>query len=276
VIRLDKVAFAYSAKSNHKFAIDNISLEIRPGENIAIIGPNGSGKSTLAKLLNALLRPLSGKITIDGMDTRDDNCKWEIRRLVGMVFQNPENQLLASSAEEEVAFGPENLGIPSEKIHQLVEESLNKVGLGGFRTAEPHKLSGGQKQRLAVAAVLAMKPKYLVLDEATSMLDIHGKQEILKTVQELHKLYRITVVNITHDMAEAALAERIVVLMDGRVFLEGSPHKVFAEYDVLHQAGLEVPGTAKLAQRLHQAGIPIPKGIINREKLVDELCSLTL
>ncbi len=276
MLELSKVSFAYSLKSKKPYVLKNISLEISQGEYVSIIGPNASGKSTLAKLLNALLIPNEGTVIVEGMDTKDSRYKWDIRKNVGMVFQNPDNQLVGSSVEEEIAFGPENLGMPSNEIMHRVEEVLEIVGLKELRNRPPHSLSGGQKQRLAIASVLAMKPKYLVLDEATSMLDRTARQEIISTIKHINTKYGITIIHITHDMSEAADAQRIIVMYDGVIKMNGSPQTIFSQVEQLSKYGLAITGVSKFVNRLIKAGLPLSKNIINKEQLVKELCSLNL
>ncbi|WP_028308912.1 energy-coupling factor transporter ATPase [Desulfitibacter alkalitolerans] len=272
MIKLEGVFFSYS--SNSKPVINNVSLDFIQGEYAAIVGPNGSGKSTLAKLINSLLLPSQGRIYVDGMDTRE--YRWNVRSKVGMVFQNPENQLIASSAEEEIAFGPENLGIPTDEIKSIISTTLKIVGLEDFQHKSPADLSGGQKQRLAIAAVLAMKPQYIILDEATSMLDKEGKNEILKTIEELNKHHSLGIIHITHDMGEAARANRIIVMNEGRVIADDTPKVIFSEVEKLGEIGLKLPRITELANALANKGIPLSRGITNYNELVDELCKSDL
>ncbi|MDR5693933.1 MAG: energy-coupling factor transporter ATPase [Armatimonadota bacterium] len=254
-------------------ALDGISLEIREGEFVAIVGANGSGKSTLAKHLNALLLPTEGEVLIAGMDTRRPEYLWEIRQQVGMVFQNPDNQIVATVVEEDVAFGPENLGLPPEEIRRRVEEALRAVHLEELRHHEPHLLSGGQKQRVAIAGILAMRPRCIVLDEATSMLDPQGQQEVLATVRRLNA-EGITIVFITHSMDEAALASRVLVMDKGHIVLDGPPQEVFSKPAELRRLHLNVPQAVQLAELLRQEGLPIPRGIVTPGELVEAIWSL--
>ncbi len=268
MIKLEGVSFSYSPDS--KNVVDNVSLDFAQGEYVAVVGPNGSGKSTLAKLINSLLLPGVGSIKVDEMDTRDN--RWLVRSKVGMVFQNPENQLIASSAEEEIAFGPENLGIETNEIDSIIDRTLKIVGLENHRFKAPNNLSGGQKQRLAIAAVLAMKPKYIILDEATSMLDKMGKNEILNTIEELNRDHSLGIIHITHDMREAARANRIIIMYEGRVIIDSIPKLVFSNADTLSEIGLKLPRVTNLTHTLIQKGIPLSRGISNYHELVDELC----
>ncbi len=255
-----------------KKALQGISLTIKEGEFVAVIGHNGSGKSTLAKHLNALLLPHQGKVVINGIDTSTQERLWDIRQQVGMVFQNPDNQLIATTVEEDVAFGPENLGIPPVKIRQLVDESLECVGLDEFKARAPHLLSGGQKQRVAIAGVIAMKPRILVLDEPTAMLDPIGRKEVMDTVIGLNKEEGLTIVHITHFMEEAVFADRVVVMEEGNIVMEGEPRQVFSQVDILRKLRLDVPPMTELRERLVQSGIKLPPGILNVEEMVMALC----
>lgn len=255
-------------------ALHDVSLSIRAGEWVAVLGANGSGKSTLAKHLNALLLPDRGQVTVEGMDTADNRHLYDIRRLVGMVFQNPDNQLVATTIEEDVAFGPENLGLPPEQIQQRITEALKAVGLEQMGMRPPHSLSGGQKQRLAVAGVLALGPKYLVLDEATAMLDPAGRQEVMNTVRHLHNTMGMTVISITHSMDEALHANRIIIMSQGRILIEGSPESVFQQESLLAGADLEVPVIAKIAQQLREKGVLLEQNVLTLEELVSALCRL--
>lgn len=253
-------------------ALDHINLSIDKGEFVAVIGTNGSGKSTLAKHLNALLLPSSGQCLIDGLDTMDHNHIWDVRHKVGMVFQNPDNQIVATVVEEDVAFGPENLGVEPKEIRQRVDEALKIVGMEGYRHHSPHLLSGGQKQRIAIAGVLAMQSNCLVLDEPTAMLDPKGRQEVLSTVCQLHNDKQITIVYITHFMEEAVLADRVIVMNKGKVAMEGTPSEIFSQVTYLKELGLDVPVAAEMAHRLRQWDKKIPEKIITDEELVVALC----
>jgi energy-coupling factor transport system ATP-binding protein len=253
-------------------ALDHINISIHKGEFVAIIGTNGSGKSTLAKHLNALLIPSSGECLINGMDTKIPENLWEIRQSVGMVFQNPDNQIVATLVEEDVAFGPENLGVEPEEIRHRVAEALQDVGMQDYRQHSPHLLSGGQKQRVAIAGVLSMRSTCLVLDEPTAMLDPQGRQEVLSTVLRLHQQQQITVVYITHFMEEAVAADRVIVMEQGKVVMEGTPKKIFSQVTRLKELGLDVPVAAELAYRLRELEMKIPEEIITDTELVVAVC----
>jgi energy-coupling factor transport system ATP-binding protein len=253
-------------------ALDHINIAIGKGEFVAIIGTNGSGKSTLAKHLNALLIPSSGQCLINGMDTKEQENLWEIRQTVGMVFQNPDNQIVATLVEEDVAFGPENLGVPPDEIRNRVTEALKDVGMEDYRQHGPHLLSGGQKQRVAIAGVLAMRSNCLVLDEPTAMLDPQGRQEVLSTVLRLHREQNITVVYITHFMEEAVAADRVIVMEQGKVVMEGVPKTIFSQVNRLKELGLDVPVAAEFAYRLRQLTMKIPEDIITDAELVVAVC----
>lgn len=273
IITLDDLRFEYRSGDNTVFtALDGISATIQEGEFVAVIGANGSGKSTLARHLNALLTPTGGRCLIAGMDTRDKARLWDIRQMVGMVFQNPDNQIVAAVVEEDVAFGPENLGLPPREIRRCVDEALALVDMTEYRQHGPHLLSGGQKQRIAIAGVLAMRPRCLVLDEPTAMLDPLGRREVLATVQRLHRQEGITVVYITHFMEEAVQADRVLVLAHGRLAMQGTPRQVFSQVPTLKTLGLDVPLAAELAYRLRRRGLPLPADIISDEELVTALC----
>ncbi len=260
------------ADGNEVSALNGINLDIPAGEFIAIIGANGSGKSTLARHLNALLLPTAGKCIVDGLDTTDEKNLWDIRQHVGMVFQNPDNQIVAAIVEEDVAFGPENVGVPGPEIRERVERALAAVGMSDYARHAPHLLSGGQKQRIAIAGVLALEPKVIVLDEPTAMLDPQGRQEIVRTVKQLNKEKGITIVYITHYMTEALEADRVVVMEKGHIRFSGTPHEVFSRVDELEKVGLEAPLAAKIASELRKSGIKLPKEIITDEELAEVLC----
>ena len=249
-----------------KEVLHGISMEIRKGEFVALLGHNGSGKSTMAKHMNAILLPSGGKVYVGGMDTADDNLLTEIRRTVGMVFQNPDNQLVATIVEEDVAFGPENLGIPSPEIRQLVDDALKAVGMYEYRRHAPHKLSGGQKQRVAIAGIIAMRPKCIVFDEPTAMLDPRGRQEVMETIDKLKNELGITVVLITHYMDEAARADRVIVIDDGKLLIEGTPREVFSQIALLREHHLDVPQATELAQYLRSMGYDIPEDVLTPEE----------
>lgn len=253
-------------------ALDNINMSINKGEFVAIIGTNGSGKSTLAKHFNALLIPNSGQCMVNGLDTIDPANTWEIRQAVGMVFQNPDNQIVATLVEEDIAFGPENLGVEPAEIRRRVDEALQDVGMEAYRQHSPHLLSGGQKQRVAIAGVLAMRSNCLVLDEPTAMLDPQGRQEVLSTVLRLHREQQITVVYITHFMEEAVAADRVIVMEQGKVVMEGMPEEVFSQVNRLKELGLDVPVAAEISYRLRQLNMAIPEKIITDEELVVAVC----
>lgn len=274
LIAVEQVHFSYAAGGSPPAvaALSGVSMEVHRGEFVAIVGANGSGKSTLARHLNALLVPQRGRVLVQGFDTRDPALTWEIRRLVGMVFQNPDNQIVATTVEEDVAFGPENLGIPQPELGARVERALDAVGMRELRTHPPHRLSGGQKQRLAIAGVLAMQPACIVLDEPTSMLDPRGQKEVLAALGELRETMRVAVVLITHRMAEVAQADRVVVLHEGRVALEGSPRQVFEEVERLRRWGLDIPPMVALAEALRRGGVDVPRGLLRPAELVDWLC----
>lgn len=262
-IKTENVSFYYDSDSDARAipAVDNVSLEIKKGEYVAVLGHNGSGKSTFAKLLNFILEPSSGKIFIDGKeitseDITDDDI-YELRGKVGMVFQNPDNQIVATIVEEDVAFGPENLGIPSKEIRERVDMAIETVGMTEYMRHEPHRLSGGQKQRVAIAGVIAMKPMCMILDEATAMLDPIGRREVMNTVKKLNKEENITVLNITHYMDEAALADRVIILNDGKLIIDGTPEKVFSCQEELTKLGLDVPQSTAFANKLKASGIKL-------------------
>lgn len=273
IIKVKNMCHAYvSQDGSTVMALDNINLTINCGEFVAIIGTNGSGKSTLAKHFNALLLPTDGKCYVNGMDTTNNIDLWNIRQSVGMVFQNPDNQIVAAVVEEDVAFGPENLGIAPHEIVTRVSEALKAVDMEAYRHHGPHLLSGGQKQRIAIAGVLAMRPKCLVMDEPTAMLDPQGRQEVLNTVRRLNKQEGITIVQITHFMEEAVLADRVVVMEQGKIVMEGKPLTVFSQVKKLKDMGLDVPVSAEIADYLKQQGLKLPEGIITDEELAVALC----
>lgn len=261
-IHAEDLCFSYDAEGPDAHpALKGVSLDIHKGEYVAVLGHNGSGKSTFAKLLNLLLEPTSGKLTVAGVDltspTMEEKDLLELRRKVGMVFQNPDNQLVATLVEEDVAFGPENLGVPQPELRARVDDALNTVDMAAYANQEPHRLSGGQKQRVAIAGILAMKPQCIIFDESTAMLDPSGRREVLQTVKMLNREQGITIINITHYMNEAAEADRILVINDGKLLLDGTPDEVFAERAALQEVGLEVPQCTELVHRLREAGISI-------------------
>lgn len=253
-------------------AIDNVGLEIAQGDFVAILGPNGSGKSTLAKHLNSLLYPTEGTVYVDGNDTSDADKIWDIRKTVGMVFQNPENQMIGTIVEEDVAFGPENMGIKSSEIRQRVKESLDTVEMSGEGKTSPSKLSGGQKQRVAIAGVLAMHPKCIVMDEPTAMLDPQGRYEVIRAIRALNDVENITIILITHNMEEAVYADRIYVMNSGRMVLSGPPREVFSHVEELESYGLSVPSVTRLAYELRRSGLNIPAGILTEKELCEVIC----
>lgn len=252
-------------------AIDGVDISVEKGDFIAVLGHNGSGKSTLAKHLNAILVPTEGTVWVDGMDTTDGNKLWEIRQTAGMVFQNPDNQIIANIVEEDVGFGPENIGVPTEEIWTRVEESLRAVGMYEYRKHSPNKLSGGQKQRIAIAGIMAMKPDCIVLDEPTAMLDPNGRKEVIRTIRELNKKEKVTVILITHYMEEVVHADKVIVMDSGQVVMEGTPRDIFSRVEELKEYRLDVPQVTLLAYELKQKGFPIPDGILTIEELTDSI-----
>ncbi len=257
--------------NNPVTALDGIDLQIMPGEFVAVIGANGSGKSTLARHFNALLLPSEGSVNVHGLDTLDENNLWQIRQDTGMVFQNPDNQIVAAVVEEDVAFGPENIGVPTEELEQRVEDALRAVDMLEYREHAPHLLSGGQKQRVAIAGTLALGSRCIVLDEPTAMLDPKGRKEILSTVRKLNREQHITVVYITHYVTEAMQADRVIVMGDGRIKFQGTPREVFSRVEELETLGLEAPLAAKFAFELRKSGVKLPQGIITNEELAEAL-----
>ena len=276
MIECRNLIFKYTAGENQeeKIAINDVNLQIKEGEFIAILGHNGSGKSTMAKHMNALLIPTEGKMLVNKMDTSDMNNLWNIRERAGMVFQNPDNQLVATIVEEDVAFGPENLGVPPEEIRKRVDEALERVGMSEYKRHAPHLLSGGQKQRIAIAGILAMKPKCIIFDEPTAMLDPSGRKEVLDTIIDLNKNYGITVILITHYMDEAAKADRIVVMDKGKLILDGKPRDVFSNVEKMKSIGLDVPQVTELSYELQKAGINIDTRILDVNEMVNAICQL--
>lgn len=275
-ITAENVAFYYETDDEqesliHKNAIDGVSLEIKKGEFVALLGHNGCGKSTMAKLFNGMLLPQSGAVYVDGMDTKEESKAFEIRRQVGLVLQNPDNQLVASIVEEDVAFGPENLGVPPEEIRRRVDNALKAVDMYEYRTHAPYKLSGGQKQRIAIAGIIAMEPDCIVLDEPTAMLDPKGRQEVLQAVTKLNRKNGITVVLITHYMDEAVLADRVVVMDKGKILTQGSPREVFSRMHMLKKHRLDVPQATELAYKLKCSGVKIDKMPLTDEECISML-----
>lgn len=274
IVKVNNISFEYITDEAKLKAIDNLSLDVKKGEFVAIIGHNGSGKSTLSKNLNAILMPTEGNILIDDMDTKEEERLWDIRQTAGMVFQNPDNQIVATIVEEDVAFGPENLGIEPKEIRRIVEESLKSVGMYDLRDRQPHLLSGGQKQRVAIAGIIAMRPKCIIFDEATAMLDPSGRKEVMKTIKRLNKEENITVIHITHFMEEAVEADRVVVMEKGKKILEGTPREVFSKIKMLKEIGLDVPCMTELSSLLIEEGINISSDILTVDEMVIELCQL--
>lgn len=252
-------------------AVDNVSLDVKQGDFVAILGHNGSGKSTLAKHINAIVTPTEGTVWVDGMDTSDENNIWNIRQRAGMVFQNPDNQIIGQVVEEDVGFGPENIGIPTKEIWERVEESLRAVGMYEFRKYSPNKLSGGQKQRVSIAGVLAMHPKCIVLDEPTAMLDPNGRKEVIRAVRALNEVENVTVILITHYMEEIIHADKVFVMDQGKIAMEGTPREIFSRVEELKCLRLDVPQVTLLAYELKQRGIPLPDGILTTDELVEAL-----
>ncbi len=255
-------------------AVKNINLSIKQGDFVAILGHNGSGKSTFAKHLNSLLIPTEGTVWVDGMDTTDEDKLWDIRQTAGMVFQNPDNQIIGTVVEEDVGFGPENMGVPTEEIWVRVDKALKAVGMYEFRDASPNRLSGGQKQRVAIAGIVAMKPKCIVLDEPTAMLDPNGRKEVIRTLHELNEKENVTVILITHYMDEVVDANRVIVMDEGSVVMDGTPREIFSRVEKLKELRLDVPQVTQLAHELKKKGVPLSEGILTIEELVDAICQL--
>ena len=276
IIHIEHISFTYPEEEGRETfaALDGVTLDIEAGSFVAVLGHNGSGKSTLAKHMNAVLLPTGGKVYVDGMDTWDEEVLLEIRRRVGMVFQNPDNQIVANVVEEDVAFAPENLGVPPREIRRRVDEALKAVGMYEYREHAPHLLSGGQKQRVAIAGVIAMQPRCIVLDEPTAMLDPVGRREVLETIKALNRTSGVTVVLITHHMDEAAQADRLVVMSKGRIVADGTPKKVFADVEGLKAVGLTVPETVELCWELRQDGLDLPLDALTDEECAQALCRL--
>lgn len=272
LIKVEDLYYRYNQQED--WVLKGIDLEIEAGESVAIVGHNGSGKSTLAKMLNGLLLPQKGKVNVAGLRTDNQDELWNIRQQIGMVFQNPDNQLVANIVEEDVAFGPENLGLKPQEIRSRVKQSLARVGMEDFSRHAPHNLSGGQKQRVAIAGILAMQPKCLVLDEPTAMLDPVGRENVISTTHDLNQSLNMTVVHITHFMSQAIQADRIIVMADGEIALQGGPQEIFSQLDKLKEYNLDLPQVTELAVRLKQAGVNITADIYEVDRLVEELCSL--
>ena len=280
MIQADRLAYnyvKYDEEGREKEtirAVDGVSFEVQKGDFVAILGHNGSGKSTLAKHINALLTPSEGTLWVNGMDTSDEDRLWDVRQSAGMVFQNPDNQIIGSIVEEDVGFGPENMGVPTEEIWQRVEESLKAVNMLKYRHHSPNRLSGGQQQRVAIAGVVAMHPKCIVLDEPTAMLDPNGRKEVIRAVRALNQVEDITVILITHYMEEVIYADKVLVMDDGKVVMQGTPREIFSQVETLKAYRLDVPQATLLAWELKKAGLDLPDGILTREELVEALCRL--
>lgn len=280
IIKATKLIFDYVRRDEEENieevnrAINDVSLDIKDGDFVAILGHNGSGKSTFAKHMNGILLPTEGTVWISGMDTSNDECLWDVRKKVGMVFQNPDNQIIGNVVEEDVGFGPENMGIPTEEIWKRVDQSLEAVGMSAYRMKSPNKLSGGQKQRVAIAGVMAMRPKCIVLDEPTAMLDPNGRREVIKTVHDLNRQEGITVLLITHYMEEVIEADRVIVMDDGKIVMDGTPREVFSRVKELKSYRLDVPQVTELAFELGEAGVALPDGILSLEELLENLLPL--
>ena len=278
IIKTVKVAFDYFKYDEDgnvqetQRAVDNVNIDIPEGSFVAVLGHNGSGKSTFAKHINALLLPTEGTVWIDGMDTLKEPELWKIRQKAGMVFQNPDNQIIGTVVEEDVGFGPENMGVPTDDIWKRVDESLAKTGMTAYRHHSPNKLSGGQKQRVAIAGVMAMRPKCIVLDEPTAMLDPNGRKEVLEAVRQLNREEKVTVVLITHYMEEVIHADHVYVMDEGHVVMEGTPREIFSQVETLKKYRLDVPQVTLLAWELKKSGVDIPEGILTMEELVNALC----
>lgn len=280
MVQTKKLVFEYEKRDEEgkvigsSRAIDEVDIDVKEGQFIAILGHNGSGKSTLAKHINAILVPTEGTMWVNGKDTKDPEQLWNVRQSAGMVFQNPDNQIIGTVVEEDVGFGPENLGVPTDEIWQRVEESLQAVGMIEYRHHSPNKLSGGQKQRVAIAGVVAMEPKCIVLDEPTAMLDPVGRKEVLKTVEKLREQKKVTVILITHYMEEVVDADKIYVMDHGKIVMEGTPREIFSRVEELKRYRLDVPQVTILADELRKRGLEIPAGILRKEELVQELCKI--
>ena len=268
---LQAEGLTYTYEGGDSPALQDLSLSVERGKRIALMGANGSGKSTLAKLLNGLFIPTAGKITVCGMDTRDEEKQLDVRRSAGMVFQNPDNQLVATIVEEDVAFGPENLGVPQKELRGRVNGALAAVNMSEFARSSPHKLSGGQKQRIAIAGVLAMQPDIMIMDEPTAMLDPMGRREVINTVMRLNRQEHITVVLITHFMEEAALAERLIIMHEGKIAMEGKPRRVLSQIEALKDLSLEAPEAAYMAYSLNKAGVPVRGDVLSVKELAEEI-----
>ena len=277
IVEFHNVTFCYDADEGEQQpepAIRDFTFNVKKGEFVAVLGHNGSGKSTVAKLSNSILIPNEGKVLVKGMDTADEDLSYEIRKTVGVVFQNPDNQIVASIVEEDVAFGPENLGLPREEIRKRVDDSLKAVGMYEYRHHEPHKLSGGQKQRVAIAGIIAMRPECIFLDEPTAMLDPQGRHEVMDTVIKLNKEYGMSVVFITHFMEEAVLADRVAVIDNSRLLLEGTPKEVFKQEDLLRSVGLDIPQITNLAREMKKSGVKVDDSVLTLNEFVENITAL--
>lgn len=277
IVEFHNVTFCYDADEGEQQpepAIRDFTFNVKKGEFVAVLGHNGSGKSTVAKLSNSILIPNEGKVLVKGMDTADEDLSYEIRKTVGVVFQNPDNQIVASIVEEDVAFGPENLGLPREEIRKRVDDSLKAVGMYEYRHHEPHKLSGGQKQRVAIAGIIAMRPECIFLDEPTAMLDPKGRKEVMDTVIKLNKEYGMSVVFITHFMEEAVLADRVAVIDNSRLLLEGTPKEVFKQEDLLRSVGLDTPQITTLAREMKKSGVKVDDSVLTLNEFVENITAL--
>lgn len=277
IIEASKLVFEYIRRDEDgnpegiTRAVDEVDLDVRQGEFVAILGHNGSGKSTLAKHINAILYPTEGMVLVDGKDTREEAHIWEIRQKAGMIFQNPDNQIIGQVVEEDVGFGPENMGVPTKEIWERVEESLKAVGMYEFRKHSPNKLSGGQKQRVSIAGVIAMHPKCIILDEPTAMLDPNGRKEVIRAVRALNQVEGVTILLITHYMEEVIHADRVIVMDKGRIVLQGTPREIFSQVEKLKELRLDVPQVTMLAHELKKKGVPLPDGILSAEELAEAL-----
>ncbi|HIZ75006.1 MAG TPA: energy-coupling factor transporter ATPase [Candidatus Mediterraneibacter stercoravium] len=280
MIHAEKLVYEYDKRDEEgnvigtNRAIDGVDIDIPQGSFVAVLGHNGSGKSTLAKHMNAILVPTGGTIWVDGMDTKDPDELWNVRQTAGMVFQNPDNQIIGTVVEEDVGFGPENLGVPTDEIWKRVEDSLRSVGMLEYRKASPNKLSGGQKQRVAIAGVIAMEPKCIVLDEPTAMLDPNGRKEVIRAVETLRAEKNVTVILITHYMEEVIDADQVFVMDGGHIVMHGTPREIFSRVDELKSYRMDVPQVTMLAEELRKRGLDLPRGILRREELVEALCRL--
>ena len=281
IIQASKLVFEYIRRDEEgnaegvTRAVDHVDLDVRQGEFVAILGHNGSGKSTLAKHINAILYPTEGTVLVDGKDTKDEAYVWEIRQKAGMVFQNPDNQIIGQVVEEDVGFGPENMGVPTKEIWERVEESLRAVGMYEFRKHSPNKLSGGQKQRVSIAGVIAMHPKCIILDEPTAMLDPNGRKEVIRAVRALNQVENVTILLITHYMEEVIYADRVLVMDQGRVEMQGTPREVFSRVERLKQLRLDVPQVTMLAHKLKKKGVPLPDGILTTQELTEAILRIS-